>query len=307
MGIKDSKPTGGRGSFSLGDVLLERGKHRDDDIGDVWEEQKRLREQESLLEIEYKQAREKAKQLKTQIKQHKIGDETIFGDDLKKYMPKLDADVIKEPAVQRLKQLKKAPVVARKIIKHRPQLHLSKKQLSLVAVGGVLLIGLVARPLLGNPPADSSKALDTSATLADTTADAATTADLPQVESTEFGLLYPAGVNPGNVKVVKVNPENTATVYAYVDKLEEAQLRISEQRVPASFAVDESGELQKLANSFNAKSVIQIDGTKVYHGKNESGNVKQSLIFIKNDLLIFIASSAVQTDDKWAAYISSFN
>lgn len=62
-------------------------RDQDDDIASVWDEQKRIRAQDKLLEIEYEIAKEKARRLKEQIKKNQIGDETIFGDDLKKYMP----------------------------------------------------------------------------------------------------------------------------------------------------------------------------------------------------------------------------
>lgn len=58
-----------------------------EDIASVWDDQRQIRTQDRLLEIEYELAKEKARRLKEQIKKNQIGDETIFGDDLKKYMP----------------------------------------------------------------------------------------------------------------------------------------------------------------------------------------------------------------------------
>ncbi len=298
-----------RGTFSLGDVLIERGKHRNDDIGDIWAEQKRIREQDALLEIEYRQAKEKAKQIKATIKKHQIGDETIFGDDLKKYMAK-------SPSKPKVSQhLKKGLNYAQSGVRNVPRpkrpasissLHITKKHFVLGGFVGLVVLSFILRPLVGSPAKPSEPSSGTQGTLGESTATGATDA-LQEVEATEFELLYPAGVNPDNVKVVKINPENTATVYSYVDKLENSQLRISEQKVPDSFKPGTDAALQKLADSFNAKSIIQIDDSKVYHGKNEAGGTAQSLLFIKNDLLILIAASQAVSDDKWAAYITSFN
>jgi hypothetical protein len=308
MAEKDNKPQG-RGSFSLGDVLLERGKHRDDDIGDVWAEQKRIREHEALLEIEYRQAKEKAKQIKATIKQHQIGDETLFGDDLKKY-------IAKTPKTRVSTQLKKGLQHAQSGLRSVPRpsrttaikksLRLTKKRVVLGSFVGLIALSFILRPLLGSLAKPGESNSGSQETLGQSTAGESSGA-LQEVTSTEFELLYPAGVNPDNVKVVKINPENTATVYSYIDKFENTQLRISEQRVPESFKPATEAALQKLAESFNAKSVVQIDNAKVYHGKNEGGGTAQSLLFIKKDLLIFIAASQGLTDDKWAAYISSFN
>lgn len=75
------------GKISYGPASTSSKESKEDDIVEVWDEQKRIRAQDRLLEIEYELAKEKAKRLREQIKQNQIGDETIFGDDLKKYMP----------------------------------------------------------------------------------------------------------------------------------------------------------------------------------------------------------------------------
>jgi hypothetical protein len=328
------KGAGKRGSFSLGDVLLERGRLRSpeseqankdklgakkssatqtslsdvkladsahhDDIGNIWAEQKRLREQDSLLEIEYRQAKEKAKQIKSQLKQNKLGDESLLGDELSKYIPKVKGTLkakISKRAAGPKDQTPKLPLSNR--------LHFTKKHLIVGGLVSVVVLSLGLRLILSNKSSSSDgNSKDTSAILGKETDIKA--ADLPEVTQTDFNLLYPAGMNPANAKIVRISPENAAVVYSYVDKLDEAQLRISQQRVPDEFKPGVDAAAQELAKGFNLNSVIQVDSIKVYHGYNDKNDVTQSLMFIKNDLLILIAASQKLSDDKWASYIGTF-
>lgn len=130
-------------------------------------------------------------------------------------------------------------------------------------------------------------------------------ADLPR-EKPSFKILYPGNKDENSVgELVKVSPPASAPVYTYLDNVGEIQLNVSQQELPDTFKINQDGELQKLAGSFQANDVIQVDSVKVYHGQSGSG--VQSLLFIKGNLLITIRSSQKITNDTWAAYISALH
>ncbi|MDO8336093.1 MAG: hypothetical protein Q7T74_04940 [Candidatus Saccharibacteria bacterium] len=126
--------------------------------------------------------------------------------------------------------------------------------------------------------------------------------DLEVVDKAEFEVLLPEGKSVDQLKLVKVSPPNNEPVYTYLDSIDDADLKISQQKLPESFNKERDVKLKELTDSFQATNVIQIDEQKVYHGYSEKTKT-QSLIFIKNNLLITIASSQQLTDDVWVGYI----
>jgi len=123
----------------------------------------------------------------------------------------------------------------------------------------------------------------------------------PKYTEPEFSLVYPGG---NKLPVVKVSPEGTDAAYSYIDRLNGESIRVSQQVVPNSFSYNPDVELERVAKNFQATNIIQIDGKNVYHGYSEKTRV-QSLVLIKKDRLIFIASPVQQTDDVWVGYITS--
>lgn len=122
----------------------------------------------------------------------------------------------------------------------------------------------------------------------------------------EFPILYPGNKDEKSVgEIVKNSPPNQPASYVYVDTLGGTKIQVSQQALPDKFKVNQDGELQKLAESFQASNVIQVDSVKVYHGSSASG--VQSLMFVKGNLLVLIASTQKLSDDAWAAYISALH
>jgi hypothetical protein len=93
-------------------------------------------------------------------------------------------------------------------------------------------------------------------------------------------------------------------VYTYVDSINDTRVEISEQKLPSAFEQDPSVKLAEFAKTSYLLSIIQVDATTVYHGINDKSGV-QTVVFIKNDLLVFIKSSKKLTDDDWVGYISN--
>ncbi len=99
----------------------------------------------------------------------------------------------------------------------------------------------------------------------------------------------------------RVSPPGRNPVYAYVDKLGGVQIDVSEQPLPDNLKSDIA--VQQLAQGFNATNKIDASGTTAYIGTSANG--PQSVIYVKNNLLILIKSTAPASDALWAAYISS--
>jgi hypothetical protein len=118
----------------------------------------------------------------------------------------------------------------------------------------------------------------------------------------DFTLLLPSGKRSDQVSFAKVSPEGNDAVYAFVDKLDGYEIKVSEQKVPKQFDYNRDVELERVAKNFQATNVIQIDSTKVYHGYSEKQKV-QSLVFIKKDRLVFISSPTKLSDDTWTGYV----
>lgn len=129
------------------------------------------------------------------------------------------------------------------------------------------------------------------------------TGGLPR-ETPSFDLLIPSDKSYKDFDIVRLSPASNEPVYAYIDKIESVDINISEQKVPEQFNYNQDVELERVAREFQATDVIQIDGIMVYYGLSDELKV-QSIIFIKNDLLVFIKSPQKLSDDTWAGYITN--
>ena len=101
----------------------------------------------------------------------------------------------------------------------------------------------------------------------------------------------------------RVSPSNVAPAYAYVDKIGNVPINVSQQQLPEEFKDDNSDQIETLASDFKATEKITVGNTTVYIGTSAKG--PQSIIFNKDNLLILIKSSVQISSDKWAEYINS--
>lgn len=102
----------------------------------------------------------------------------------------------------------------------------------------------------------------------------------------------------------RVSPPDRDPTFAYVDLLDDKDISVSQQLVPSAISDDPAGGVQSVAYDFNAKDrSVASDGTIFYIGTSSKG--PQSIIFIKNDLLILIKSSASIDKQIWSEYIAS--
>lgn len=249
------------------------------DIGEVWKEQEAIREENKKLELDYKESKRKARQLKKQIRKNQIGDRIERFEAIQTH--KVDAD-------EYIKSV-------RKFLSKIP-----KK--SVLLVGGVVIVFLAVFSSTGT---DRSKDINSNDELpttlgssTDTISSGSSTVPALKPVTPDFDLLYPNGVE---IETVKISPDNNALVYAFLDTVDGVDIRLSQQLLPKEVLSSQTTEVEKIANSFSATSIIEVDGNRIYHGYNEESGV-QSLVFVKNERLILVSAVSKIPDEKWLSY-----
>jgi hypothetical protein len=253
---------------------LDRSRLKKDspDIGDVWKELQNINKREE------KAFDQKVEKVKTRLKKLKI---------------KTPSKTIVTSAKKTPKNPKKSTVKIKK--------QFQKKQVRLTVGLSAVIIGLLVVKSIGHDDKTDQLGAKIDIKTQQSSGDIAT--DISNVETTEFSLLWPNGKSEKDFKIVRVSPAGNEPVYTYIDSLNNQDIKISQQEVPDSFKTERDIKLKELADSFQATNVIQIDDNKIYHGFSEKVKT-QSLIFIKKDLLIFIASPQQNSDEVWAGYIT---
>lgn len=89
----------------------------------------------------------------------------------------------------------------------------------------------------------------------------------------------------------------------YTDTIDSTKITVSQQPLPERFTVNQAVELEKFAKEINASQEIQAGDTKAYAGVSIQG--PQTLVFIKNDLLVFVKADTELPTGAWIAYIES--
>lgn len=102
----------------------------------------------------------------------------------------------------------------------------------------------------------------------------------------------------------RVSPPESNAVYAYADKIDGVSITVSEQPLPDDFSDNPDGQLEDLASNYSANRYITTaEGVKVYIGTSSKG--PQSLIILKDDILILIKSNTALNDKQWSDYVDS--
>lgn len=118
-----------------------------------------------------------------------------------------------------------------------------------------------------------------------------------------FQTVLPKGVSIHDLGGWKrVSPPSSDPVFAYNDTIDNTPVSVSEQELPKGLDSNPD-QVAELAKKFNATTVIDVDGTKVYIGTSAKG--PQSVIFTKKRLLILIKSQKVIDNTSWTTYIKS--
>lgn len=131
------------------------------------------------------------------------------------------------------------------------------------------------------------------------------TTDQPAVlsESTtkpDFEYTLPEGDQSSVEGAVKFDPQRK--VVNYKDTVAGVAVTVSQQKMPDSFKDDSQEKVKKIAADFSATRALTTATPTAYIGDSIEG--PQTVIFTKNDLLIFILSANKLDDKDWAEYVT---
>lgn len=119
----------------------------------------------------------------------------------------------------------------------------------------------------------------------------------------DYDTVVPKGRTAVSIDWTRVSPPDHNPVYTYVDTVDKATLNVSEQPIPDNFKSDQTTSIEQLASSYNATEKLTVGSVSVYIGTSSKG--PQSVIFIKNNVLVLIKTDIGLTTDQWMSYISS--
>ncbi len=250
-----------------------------DDIFSIWKKQDEMQKEDKKLNEELLEAKKKAKELKKTLRKHQYG-KSKEAVNTALYRRKV-ANFIKDVSefISRLTS-------RLKIVSRRQSVY------ALTAIIGVVMIGFIITAQGGKE--------DSRDTLGDSSSSVNTSVELPRETPSDFDLLLPDGSADSEYEIVRISPEGAEPSYTYLDKFSSNSnlFRVTQQKVPEGF------DLNATATGFQATDIIQLDDTKIYHGYSEEGNI-QSLLLVKEDVLITIRSNGKFSDDLWVSYITS--
>jgi hypothetical protein len=101
----------------------------------------------------------------------------------------------------------------------------------------------------------------------------------------------------------RVSPETSEPVYAYDDILKDVVISVSQQPLPDSFKKDPDASVAEFAKQNSYSQKLKAGDVTAYVGTNAKG--PQSVVFTKDNLLIFIKSQDKISDKAWIRYISA--
>ncbi len=111
-------------------------------------------------------------------------------------------------------------------------------------------------------------------------------------DAPEFELVYPEGKSREDFdSIAVVSPPGSPLAYAYLDKIDEISVQVSQQEVPDNLKNDQDQQLKSLAENFLANTPINGNDYIAYVGLNRPGG-PQSIVLIKSDRLIFMKTDS---------------
>lgn len=100
-----------------------------------------------------------------------------------------------------------------------------------------------------------------------------------------------------------IAPKDTPPVYAYTDAIGEKKIKVSQQQLPDALRTDQAAKLKELAQGFNANTPLEIGDNTAYIGASAKG--AQSVVYIKGENLVLIASDDTIPNAEWVTYIGN--
>jgi hypothetical protein len=122
----------------------------------------------------------------------------------------------------------------------------------------------------------------------------------------EYDTVLPAGKSIQDYGGwTRVSPPNRDPVFAYTDKIGAIPINVSQQPLPKDFADQPEQQVQQFAAGYAANKKLNVDGATAFIGTSAKG--PQSVIIVKDKLLILIKASAAIPDQQWEEYIQSLS
>jgi len=186
-----------------------------------------------------------------------------------------------------------------KLLRPLTQLFAKHPRFSMLVI--VLIIGFVCLYIWVNGAIHTN---DSQTTATDTQEDLGS-ASLSKGKPT-FDTISPASLNiEQKGGWTRISPPSREPVYAYTDSIGQIPIIVSEQRLPQKLQGDVDQNISDLASSYAANEKLKTGDTTVYIGTSAKG--PQSVIFVKNNLLVLIKSDSAIPEKAWKTYISSMN
>lgn len=111
-------------------------------------------------------------------------------------------------------------------------------------------------------------------------------------------------LTPGqSTKASSQKYDSVKKVASFTDVIGGVDITISQQPLPDALKKDTDAQVKKLAEGFSANEVLSTANPTAYLGTSVKG--PQTVIFAKNNLLVFIQSTKKIDNHDWAEYITN--
>ncbi|MEZ6330644.1 MAG: hypothetical protein R3B12_01365 [Candidatus Saccharimonadales bacterium] len=166
----------------------------------------------------------------------------------------------------------------------------------LISVAGIALVVMVTGVVIANvKKSDANNSGEVQG---------AVTSSIQTNVTPEFPMLTPFGKGVDDLGgFAKISPNGSPPVYAFADSIGSVKIKVSQQQLPDALRTDQAAKLKELANSFNANDTIEIDDNTAYIGASVNG--AQSVVYIKGENLVLIASESTIPNADWVTYIGN--
>lgn len=99
----------------------------------------------------------------------------------------------------------------------------------------------------------------------------------------------------------KIGYDAQRKVASFKDNIGDVSVTVSQQPLPEAFKANPDEEIKKIADNFSATEIINEANPRIYLGNDIKG--PQTVIFHKNNVLVFILSSQQIDNKQWVTYI----
>jgi hypothetical protein len=116
-----------------------------------------------------------------------------------------------------------------------------------------------------------------------------------------FTVLLPSGKTLNDLDA-RTN-DGGQPLFFFSDKISQSNITVSQQPLPDAFKSNIDKQMEILAKNSGANDKITVGNTTAFIARPTQG--LENVIFTKNNLLVYIKTSAQITNEQWAQYISS--